>query len=443
MNQCNGRGSCEPSAVDSRIYQCTCDSGFTGTDCSSRLCPRGDDPMTKETYIGNSGELQGNEVQVVTVKGDSSHVLAGSFTLTYTDKYGGSWTTRPMPVSSADATAIARHELMMEDLLESLPNQVIPDVAVVLSATTYSNTYTITFLHSANSGDQNMLTCDITGCDLDGCQPRFSGLKRNLAITREANKRNLIFNNEKKSVTTEADLSTTGISYTIEEVSGEVKKLVKFVVSADGITAGQLTLFGRVLQTGQAFSVYEGDTEIFSLTLYSFVIGTTTYEVHGLNTGDALTATTVAQTLSNAATKVKTTVPANSIDLTYSVAAQTTLASSYFSSSLLSDSSSKVTFGKTRYNDKTFKVSSRASMFRIIVAGDSVVDEVLDNSLVPDIVQELKASDASSCIVSENTKGTKESDICSSRGTCDTETGLCECYTGYTGENCDSQNAQI
>ena len=28
---------------------------------------------------------------------------------------------------------------------------------------------------------------------------------------------------------------------------------------------------------------------------------------------------------------------------------------------------------------------------------------------------------------------------CSNRGTCDRETGLCSCYTGYSHDNCDTQ----
>merc|ERR1719181_2563895 len=69
---CCGHGSCLASSANSAMYSCSCDGGFSGVDCSSRLCPVGDDPMTKETYVGNSGQLQGDETQRVVVTGSAS-----------------------------------------------------------------------------------------------------------------------------------------------------------------------------------------------------------------------------------------------------------------------------------------------------------------------------------------------------------------------------------
>ena len=74
---CNGHGACRSMKFHSEaqtpangktfysytnvwdadmIYGCACDEGYTGHDCSIRLCPTGDDPMT-------SGQV--DEVQIV------------------------------------------------------------------------------------------------------------------------------------------------------------------------------------------------------------------------------------------------------------------------------------------------------------------------------------------------------------------------------------------
>ena len=166
-NECSNHGSC----VGDSVRSCSCDFGYSGADCSSRLCPRGDDPLTTETYKG-SGKAQQDEEQSVTVTlSASGYSLSGDFVLTFADAYGGSWTTRPIDLStSAEAQAV-------EDTIESLPNQAFPDVTVSRdTSTTTQRKYTITFNSNANSGDIPAVQCHISGCNLNGCQPRYQGV---------------------------------------------------------------------------------------------------------------------------------------------------------------------------------------------------------------------------------------------------------------------------
>jgi len=77
----------------------------------------------------------------------------------------------------------------IERALTSLPNQVIPSVTVSkngvtdtgtnsdgANGNTYAQSYDITFNNEANSGDQNMLTCNAAACDEDGCLNRGPGV---------------------------------------------------------------------------------------------------------------------------------------------------------------------------------------------------------------------------------------------------------------------------
>jgi len=43
----------------------------------------------------------------------------------------------------------------------------------------------------------------------------------------------------------------------------------------------------------------------------------------------------------------------------------------------------------------------------------------------------------------EITRGTKEAAECAGRGKCDTEVGQCTCYSGYTGNACETQTVLV
>merc|ERR1711968_338939 len=128
-NSCSGHGTCEyisEIATDSTIQYnsypdraydlwdakksrfCKCDAYWSGTDCSERMCPKGNDPLTtmsSDDLGGNTPEVQ--EVQTVTIRPQllknsfgAYIALGGDFTLTYTDAYNQEWTTRPIRVTT-------------------------------------------------------------------------------------------------------------------------------------------------------------------------------------------------------------------------------------------------------------------------------------------------------------------------------------------------------
>ncbi|KAJ1420590.1 hypothetical protein B484DRAFT_399818, partial [Ochromonadaceae sp. CCMP2298] len=130
-----------------KIYGCRCDASYYGADCSLRLCPSGDDPLTGTNQISSLNPLQFNEIQRVTCKGD-----AGTFTLAFRGQ-----TSSRIPF---DATAAE-----LQVLLEAVPG--VDKLKVVLTggqACTPSGTsWTVEFLQSFHAlpllvPDQRKLT---------------------------------------------------------------------------------------------------------------------------------------------------------------------------------------------------------------------------------------------------------------------------------------------
>jgi len=171
-NGCSGHGTCELmdelagangfsfTSWEGKKHQvCKCDPYWEGVDCSERMCPRGDDPLT----VSNSQ----NDVQSITISTGT-----GSFTLQYSDKFGALWTTRPINFVAARAAKD------IEIALNGLPNEVIQGVTVTDETVTPGTApfiFKVEFSNKYNSGPQTLLTCNTGGCDAAGCQPFYAG----------------------------------------------------------------------------------------------------------------------------------------------------------------------------------------------------------------------------------------------------------------------------
>merc|ERR1711881_41543 len=96
------------------------------------------------------------------------------------------------------------------------------------------------------------------------------------------------------------------------------------------------------------------------------------------------------------------------------------------------------------YNPST--TSTRANTLETQVVSGQTAGFKPDDPLYLVTVQDLQANrkwnakdgDVSKLFISE-TIG--ELDMCSKRGLCDFDTGMCDCFSGYSGIRCDDQNA--
>lgn len=199
-----------------KIQQCTCDPGWEGISCSSRMCPKGDDPLTTgqvpTTIFLGTGRFAGADASTPGTanrpgfqSADTTPVLVPGleFVLEYTDSFNNKFYTSA--ISGVDTSAIE-----IEEALERLPSHAIPDitVTVVESSTTdgvspaeggtadqydatnfmniaisgtssvnmtaTSTLFSITFNSPANSGPQ-ALAVHTLGCAVHGCQPLYHG----------------------------------------------------------------------------------------------------------------------------------------------------------------------------------------------------------------------------------------------------------------------------
>jgi len=83
-----------------------------------------------------------------------------------------------------------------------------------------------------------------------------------------------------------------------------------------------------------------------------------------------------------------------------------------------------------------------AACDKAVVRTTIVVDSVPDTLEAASVDLHI-TSPVGSCTVTEVVKGTYESDVCSSRGSCEGASGLCTCHEGYSGEACETQTVLV
>jgi hypothetical protein len=151
-----------------RSQQCVCDRGFTGYDCSQRVCPYGDNPTTK------CDEGDADDFQLIYMSVDNTN-KDDYFTLQMKDMFGGTYTTRPINAHKC-TTAGSCNEVQYA--LMELPNFAVPDVEVDLlnlGLPAGEKAFLVHFNDGANAGKQNTLECEaVANPNVDGAAPKYN-----------------------------------------------------------------------------------------------------------------------------------------------------------------------------------------------------------------------------------------------------------------------------
>lgn len=158
-NSCSGHGVCktirqlaksdygnEYKLWDKDVTMgCECDDGYGGPDCSERLCKHGVDPL----YLDDATTVKYSifDVAMLTTSGSATAPFftngeaqssVGKWAIRYYDSHEEDWVTVPI---NAGATCAD-----VQEALESLPNNVIPQNSVECSRLTFNgneNTFTV------------------------------------------------------------------------------------------------------------------------------------------------------------------------------------------------------------------------------------------------------------------------------------------------------------
>jgi hypothetical protein len=130
---CSGHGTCETVSTVAKwdfnneyklwdaesTMACVCDGGYSGADCSERMCKFGADPL----YYDDTANIRYTNVTYEIYVQSSTAVVTGNYSIIFEDHTGEDWETGPIDI---DATCDD-----VTDALEALPNDVIPSGSVL------------------------------------------------------------------------------------------------------------------------------------------------------------------------------------------------------------------------------------------------------------------------------------------------------------------------
>lgn len=424
-NDCNGHGSCESiselasnrggtlffkptylpdqtySLWDQKVsYGCKCDPWYFGADCSSRRCKVGIDPMYEaagveivETFIIRLGVLTAID-------------SGGHMRLKFYDYWGEAYHTDRITVTTAPGTTADN----IQAALLALPNGVITDVTCDDSATT-------TVVNNIEAGSATTLQAalgHLIGCKIVS-NPGIHRLPEIAAVTLvDTVSGGATFTGITGSTQRGEDTDLAGTLYASSTVTGTMVTMTNGALAATtaGGTATQpvadWTSPGHLMKVDNQYiavtvKASNALTLLYAWPLPSIASGSTA--MYYSTTAFSIDAQTVDVATVASAVLTMSGTP------TFVAGATVFFENQIFE--VVTVATSSVTL------DRPFAGTS-ATGASLVTGDDNVAILYWAN----------KPTTGTFTFVNE----------CSGRGLCERESGVCQCFKGYTNDNCDTQN---
>jgi hypothetical protein len=473
---CSGHGLCLSAYHDlgdwytlwdkEKTMKCQCDAGYTGPDCSLRTCPQGPDPVKHSDKVTTSlqkiawGSLAYNQ-DFQKMPGAFNTIVSGPvhWTVTVTDDYGDEWTTNTLTVDyhtdcSPRASTQACYSKPIfnpadshtdgEDHPESFDWYATATIADSLNNSLHAlpnGAVDSPYVWMWYTGDATVIDIQANGAARLVCQTSDNCVDTDTeyAFTRDTANTGDIKYPEADTIATATDTVAKNAGYSgqttfwnsprtrypdFNSLSDPDKKWWDCgrIDNKEDVNVDGAALAGPGRISASALTDARGDKVVSAEGLCLYISSNnkivTNYVVTYSYAADIFTDATDAVAVYEGQTQIGTSVSVHTKHLATGVQG----------------------WGPDVGNEETAPSNLINGLVPLVTVEEVGLYRYWDVNV--DGYPALTYAKQDSDVIGDNTLvSTYEADPCSKRGLCNLATGVCQCFSGYTGVACSAQNA--